>query len=441
MMPLPEGGAAGRLEAGRTIEMPYGGGRLGWTVPKEGEWHLLANAASPAQRTEREVVEEALVELASAMRRQGLDAARNILFVVPDVTRRCRVETLLPALVRNLSSAPGRRFRIVVANGSHDPQPDETVRSMLGDGIADTVPVEQHDARDDSRLQDWGTTRAGTPVRLNRLLRDAEALITVSAVRFHYFAGLGGGPKMIFPGLAAAESIRRNHCRTLDASGSGWNAMCQEGKTAGNPVYEDLVEAASMVPRVLSFQVVIGGDGNIVAAAAGGLCEAQQRLIPEVERHEGIRIARRADVVLASAGGFPADINLIQSHKSIHHAFGAVRPGGWLVVMAECSQGIGSRTFLAAFDATTSAGMARRLSKDYQLNGHTALALKTKAEAARVILVSRLEPSTVRRMGLIAAGGLEEAWEIVSSESSENVLGYVMPNAAASVPRLTEEDQ
>ena len=40
------------------------------------------------------------------------------------------------------------------------------------------------------------------------------------------------------------------------------------------------------------------------------------------------------DLVLASCGGFPKDINLIQSHKAIHNAAAFVRDGGRLVMLS-----------------------------------------------------------------------------------------------------------
>ena len=140
------------------------------------------------------------------------------------------------------------------------------------------------------------------------------------------------------------------------------------------------------------------------------------------------------DVVVASAGGFPADVNLIQSHKSIHHAYQAVKENGWLIVMAECAEGIGSKTFLPYFDYGSSRNIGQRLLEDYQINGHTALALKTKVEQANIVFVSNLDPQMVEKIGMIPAKNLTEAWEIAKKHLNAEALGYILPTASAHVP-------
>jgi lactate racemase len=264
--------------------------------------------------------------------------------------------------------------------------------------------------------------------------------VALSAVRFHYFAGFGGGPKMVVPGLAGRETIRRNHARVLGLAGAGIHPGCREGSLRDNPVWQDLADAARRVGPIFGLQLALAGGGRIAGACGGLLLEAQQRLLPMVRKLEETKIDGPRDVVVASAGGFPADIDLVQSHKAIHHAFRAVRRGGMLIVLAECASGIGSPTlgeWLGVGDAST---IAARMRDHYQLNSQTALSLRLKAEAVRLVLVSQLDPAIVRRAGMLPATSLEEAWRLAGRGGERPRSGFIMPQAGATVPGMNEEE-
>ena len=121
-------------------------------------------------------------------------------------------------------------------------------------------------------------------------------------------------------------------------------------------------------------------------------------------------------MVLASAGGFPSDVNLIQVHKALHHAFKAVRSGGSIIMVAECSEGLGSSTFLPYFQAGSSRNIAERLIEDYQINGHTALALKEKCEAVDIYFISAMQDDLIERVGMIPCKNIQEAWSIIAKK-------------------------
>lgn len=398
-------------------------------------WQLLPELETgTAVRPDPDPVGPAIDALIRQLDDQGARRGEHLLLVIPDHTRRCRLETILPRLLPRLESDLSLKIRLVVANGSHVLQPDALVREVVGDEVWETYAVSQHDSRDEARLEYLGATSAGTPVAINRLAVETDWIVTIGGILFHYFAGFGGGPKMLLPGIAALETIRINHRRTIDPETGQFHAGCREGHLETNPVYQDLAEVVRFFPRALSLQLVIAPDGRIAAAQSGPILPVQQELLPLVRHYYGVPISQRADVVIASAGGYPADVNLIQAHKSIHHGFQALKPGGTLIVLAECREGIGSASFLDYFSGGSSQEMGQELLRHYLINGHTALAVKSKSEQARIILVSELDGATVRRTGMIPAATLDEAWALAQPELPAAATGYIMPRAAKYLP-------
>lgn len=417
------------------MKLPYGRTTIECTPPASIGWQLLLQNLPPVALETGKLIQGGIKDLSEQIIAAGFSTAKHILIVIPDHTRRCHAEMILPGLLEMLSFA---ELEIIIANGSHVLQPRDVIRDLVGDSVLDQVPVFQHDSRDETQLYYAGETSNGTPVWLNKAIQRADFVITLGGILYHYFAGYGGGPKMLMPGIAGYETIRMNHKFTIDHQTHEFHKQCREGNLQTNPVYQDLVQVLDMVPNTLSYQIALSPQGDIVHVATGSVLEAQHKVIPHVKKMFDVPIEKKFDIVLASAGGFPADVNLIQSHKSIHHAFQAVRQDGVIVMVAECSEGIGSSTFLPYFEAGSSEKIAAQLVQDYKINGHTALSLKTKAERANIILLSSLPDDVVQRCGMIPAQNIQQAIEIAQPLLSENSTGAILPKAYAQVPVPTE---
>jgi nickel-dependent lactate racemase len=417
------------------MKLPYGRTTIECFPPESIEWQLLLQNLPPVTQETDEIIQRGIQKLSEQIKAGGFSTAKHILIVIPDHTRRCHAERILPGLLDMLSFA---ELEIIIANGSHILQPRDVIRDLVGDTVLERVPVFQHDCRDETHLYYAGETSNGTPVWLNKAIQRADLVITLGGILYHYFAGYGGGPKMLMPGIAGYETIRLNHKFTIDQQNHVFHEQCREGNLHTNPVYQDLVQVLDMVPNTLSYQIALSPQGDIVHVATGSVLDAQHEIIPHVKKMYNVPIGKKFDIVLASAGGFPADVNLIQSHKSIHHAFQAVRQDGVIVMAAECSEGIGSSTFLPYFDAGSSEHIAAKLVQNYKINGHTALSLKTKAEKANIILLSSLPDETVQRCGMIPAQNSQQAMEIALSLLLENSTGAILPKAFAQVPVSNE---
>ena len=417
------------------MELSYGTTTLSFQPDPGVAWRILPAEESVAGATfDPGILRNAIARLLAQLEEGGARAGESLLLVVPDHTRRCRLDEVLGMLMPELEARLALQVHILVANGSHVVQPEPLLRDLVGAEVYDRYPVSQHDCREASRLVPIGTTSFGTPVIINRFALEAERIVTVGGILFHYFAGFGGGPKMLLPGIAGAETIRINHRRTLDPSTGQFHPDCREGNIETNPVYLDLAEIVNFFPAALSLQLVLSPQGEIAAAAAGPILPVQRELVPLVRNFYSLPIGERADIVIASAGGHPADVNLIQSHKSIHHAYQAVKSGGTLIVLAECSEGVGSAAFMDYFTGASAAEMGRELLGNYLINGHTALTLKSKCEGALIILVSALPPELVRRTGMVPAATLAEAWQLARPDLPSGATGLILPGAARYLP-------
>jgi nickel-dependent lactate racemase len=267
---------------------------------------------------------------------------------------------------------------------------------------------------------------------------DADHIIVCGTVVHHYFAGFGGGPKMIMPGCAGYESIARNHALSIDPAELRLHPGCGDGKVEGNPLQEDLREAFKFIDVSFLLHTILNSRNDVIGAVAGEPLQAHAagcRIVDDIYR---VPIREPADLVIVSCGGYPKDINFIQAHKSLHHAFGAVRPGGVIVLVAACAQGIGSPTFMEWFDYPDPNHLHHALRHHYKINGTTALSTMQKAREAHIIAVTSLPVEVVRKLGFSPAASLAEALQTAQGLLPESYTTFVMPSGSLAVPYLAK---
>jgi nickel-dependent lactate racemase len=238
-------------------------------------------------------------------------------------------------------------------------------------------------------------------------------LLPISSVVHHYFAGFGGGRKLLVPGAAGRETIVANHRLVFRpaAEGAGRHPGAAAGRLTGNPVHEDLAEAVRMIDLPIFLLASIRGNrpGAFAGFWAGDLFQAHAAACRSYLGWKAHAFERPYDLVLSASGGHPLDANLIQAHKGLDSAFRLVRPGGCLVHVAECGQGLGAaglESWLAVGDRVEH---ARRLQRDYSIYAQTLLAIRDKAAAVRIGLVSQLPDEVIAALGMHPAHSLEDA--------------------------------
>lgn len=358
----------------------------------------------------------------------------SILIVVSDATRVTGSAQIIHLFVRRLIQlgvSPGE-IAIIFATGIHRPVTPEEKINLLTPFIAQRVRMIDHDALDAAQMMTLGKTESGTPVELNRALKEYSHVVITGAVGFHYFAGFTGGRKSICPGLASAKTIQATHMLAFDFENGGRRAGVGTGLLDGNAVHAECENIAGMIAPALGINSIVEERGRVLQMFVGDWRVAHREACRRYLADNSLPIKATREVVVASCGGFPYDINLIQAHKALDMAAHACAEGGTIVLLAECAEGLGRPDFLKWFDEENARALEMRLREHYEVNGQTAWSLMLKTERYRVCLISDLPDDVVKKMRMTPARSLDEA----ISSFGRNVEGFVMPRGAALLPRL-----
>jgi lactate racemase len=385
------------------LPLRYGRGSLQWSLPATAA--MLDVREPPRTFTPSSFQKDLAAALPDAM------AVGQVAIVVADKTRRCDYPIILPLILATLHKQGFQHDRIVfyIAYGNHAPQTPEESLATYGSVYRD-YPFVHHRADQADLFVDLGTTTRGTPVRIRGDLMAADLILTVGAISHHYFAGFGGGRKLLFPGLSERRAIYANHRLFLDIDGQRLHPGCRAGQLEGNPIAEDLAEIHALLPPHIAIHGLPDSQGSITAFRMGSSYEVFLAACRYHDRHYRALDDRLYDLVLASAGGYPKDINMIQAHKAIDNAAAFVRDKGTLIVVAECADGLGSTTFLPYFQMGGHLAALSELTRCYSGNGGTALALMAKTKRITIHLMTALDEHLCRQLGItpITRAGIQE---------------------------------
>jgi nickel-dependent lactate racemase len=356
----------------------------------------------------------------------------SVLIVASDATRATGSAQIVNLLVRRLiqNGVSAGDIAIIFATGIHRHVREDEKAELLTPFIAQRIRTIDHDAYDPAHLIQLGVTGDGTPVEVNRALKEFGKVILTGAVGFHYFAGFTGGRKSICPGLASAQTIETTHKLALDFDRGGRREGVGTGRLEGSAVHEECERIASMIAPVFSINAIVDDRGRCEKVFAGHWRSAHARACEVYTASHSVKIPEKREIVVVSCGGSPYDINLIQAHKALDMAAQACSDDGIIVLVAECVDGLGREDFLKWFEAADSIALEGRLRQAYEVNGQTAWSLLTKAERFSVYLVSKLLDDQVRQMRMIPVRSLEEALANISTSAK----GYLMPRGAALLP-------
>lgn len=358
---------------------------------------------------------------------------QSVAIVTSDITRPCPSHLLLPPILDELAQVGilDRDVTVVLGVGIHRPHTQDERLRLVGSGVGARVHCIDSDPTQTVMV---GTTRRGTPVEVFEPVLRADVRVVLGNVEPHYFAGYSGGAKALVPGVSSANTIRHNHGLMIEAGAA-------VGVLDGNPVREDIEEAGAMVGIDFMLNVIVNGSHKVEMAAAGHPVEAHRWLCRALDYQRKVTINRLADIVLVSAGGAPKDINMYQAHKALDNAAAAVRPGGVIVWVAECPEGLGNPTFEHWLLDATPDDILARIQEDFVLGGHKAAAIARVLKQATIMLVSALAPDLVRRGGMEPFPDLETAIQAARERTGPQASLLVMPEGGSVIPSIAASDQ
>ena len=423
------------------IHIKYGDSVLDGVLPDSWQAKELLPIGLPAANDPAEAVREALsTPIGSAPLADVLAGAGNLVVTVSDKTRVTRIDVVLPHIlaIANAAGIPDEQITIIMACGTHAGHTDKERAAIVGAEVAARVRLLDHDCNAPD-LVSVGTTRSGTPVAINRIAHEADRLIITGCAQFHYFAGFGGGRKGILPGISAEQTIIANHSHTIAHDG-GRNPSCTTGRLDGNPLSEDMIEGARLVSADFLVNTVLTSDREIAAVFAGHWEQAHRAACEEVLKHYAVPIDNKADIVITTPGGYPKDINYIQSHKAYDNAYQAVKPGGTIILAAECRDGLGSPILRKWLGVQTTDEHEQGLRDHFQITGHTALAHRLKAQAVRTLMVTEMDNEELALLRVESAADLQDAIDKAAEKiASDSPTVYIMPNGYGTLPEAANK--
>jgi len=357
--------------------------------------------------------------------------------VIPDLTRRAAVREYLPVLLRRLSDMGiGKAdITVLVALGIHRPLTDRELRELVGDGVFERYHVVNHDPDREGSNVLLGTTDAGIPVEVNRHVAEADCVILTGNITFHYFAGYGGGRKALLPGVASRQACEAHHKLVVSWRRGELEGNLAPGVLVDNPVHDQMIQACRFLPRTFILNVVTEPGARIIAASAGEMEAAHMDACRKHDSWYRKELEAPLRLVLAGAGGFPKDVNFVQAHKGLFAAHQAAAANGAVILAAECAEGMGHGDLLKWFERCHTESMwLSELEDRYQVNGQTAFSTWLRVTAVPTVLVSRLKPSDVHKMGMIPAKNMREALKKAGEILGELPPPLIIPDAGDVLP-------
>ena len=396
------------------FQLGFGNGTQQVEIPEENLLYtLLPNDVTHDLTGEAEVRRALAQPIGSKRLRELAKSGEKIAVVTSDVSRPMPTWKVMPAVLDELYAAgvSAEDITLVFALGSHRRQSD----------CVDSDPA------DCIRL---GVTANGTPVDIFRVVAEADRVICLGNIEYHYFAGYSGGAKAIMPGVSTRDAIQANHRRMVSPDACA-------GRLAGNPVREDIEEAGELLGIDFIVNVVLDEHKEIVRAVAGDAKRAHRALCAFLDTLYSKPIEHQADIVIVSQGGAPKDLNLYQTQKALDNAKHAVRDGGIIILVGSCREGLGEKTFEEWLTgAATPHELVERIGREFKLGGHKAAAIAMVRERAEIYLVSEMDAALVERLFMRPFDTLEQAYTAARSRLGTDARVIVMPYGGSTLPKL-----
>lgn len=416
------------------VWIPYGKSEVCVRIPVRnllGSIEPKEQAGVPDARGE---IERALREPIGSRRLSEIAKPEHkVAIVVDDFTRSTPSHAMiLPVLAElNAAGVKDENVTVIFGCGTHRAVKPEEAASLLGEEALKRVKAISHDCKAPDLVYVGKTKTHDNKVYLNRVFAEADVKVLLGDVGFHYYAGYGGGRKSVLPAVAGAETIQHNHAMLLHAS-------ARTGVLEGNPVHVDMTEAARLAKVDFILNVVTNSKDEIVKAFAGDLELAFNEAVKLVDEMYRVPVDQRADIVVVSAGGYPADIDLYQAYKAVDNALEVAKRNGVIILVAECVEGHGNAVF---YDWMTRLGDLKKveheIKRNFVMGGHKAYYLLRALQRHQIILVSSMPDYYATNIFKLKTAravndALSEAFRMAGSAAKV----WVMPHGAFTLPEV-----
>lgn len=429
----------------KKYQLPYGNGFQEVTLPEEKVlYDIHGNKADVLEDITAATLAAVRCPIASQPLQKVVRKGDKVAVIVSDVTRLVRTAEFLPVIISEINAAgvPDEDITIIVATGTHRAHTYDEDIAVCGKDIVKRIKIHQHDSRNNEELTDLGVTSFGTPILIDSYVAEADKVIITGAVSLHPMAGFGGGRKAVMPGVSWHATIMHNHAIALAPKvGDGCNPLCETGLLEGNPLHEDMVEVTKKLDPAFLVNMVFTPEGKLHEVVAGHWYKAWEKGCKDLVAMAGVPIKELADVVFASAGGSPKDMNLYQSCKAHMNAVFAVKKGGIMILTLECPDIKEPAIFTDWFSKSDVLQFEKDVRADFSIPAFVAFKTRCIVNSLTTYLVTKPENfEFVRQTGQIPVASLEEAWLLTQQElakqGKDDYKITIMGHASATMPVL-----
>lgn len=425
------------------IMFKYGGGTM--ELDREllpPQYTVLSNDKHAPYSPEEIVLSALQNPIASPPLHQIVNPGERVCIVVSDFTRAYQhPDIFLPHIIEELNRGGVRNedITLLCAMGSHDPQTQEEKDYILGEKLKNIFTLKEHNCHDERELVYMGTTSRGTEIKVNRAAVECDRLILTGAIIYHDMAGYGGGRKSIIPGIVGYDAVAGNHSLIFDRSENGvLEAACRPGNIEGNPMHLDMLETCEMLKPDFMFNVVLDSETKYYAAVAGDYQKAFLEGILLCDEACVVPIREKGDIVIAGAGGYPKDINLYQVSKTYSQAIEAVKPGGTVIVVAECRENMGnrqSRDIILHYQNNVE--RRREMRREFCPEAYSGYLMCEYAQSYRLMLVSDYaDKDELDICGIELYSSVDDA--VRAAAPKEDDLVHIIPVCSSVLPKIKQ---
>jgi nickel-dependent lactate racemase len=356
---------------------------------------------------------------------------QNAVILISDRTRLCPSYLFLGALLDELNAAglADSQIKIIVALGMHRKQTDEELCELVGGPTYKRIKTLNHSSLQEDCIR-MGITSRGTPIEINAHVAAADLVIATGNIEPHRLTGTSGGIKALIPGAASHLTIESNH------------ALSQQYQSApgqaNSPLREDLEEALTFIPVHFLFNLVINHKQEILGAVAGDIIHAHRAGAKIATDSFFSPTSETYDLVIASAGGFPKDLQLYQAIKSLQNASDFVKPKGCIVWVARCEEMFGNGLLQYWVETIQNQDrITQMLQEKFILGPHKILTIQPILQKHRVYLFSDIPKPLVTLLGFEPIEDLQESVLAIMTENPKQTVA-ILPHAALTFLNLKD---
>ena len=367
--------------------------------------------------------------------REVVQSHQKVAIIFNDITRSTPYHILVPALLDALKHLPDKNITFFCATGTHRPATHRELGIILGEEIVDRFRIIQNNAMQAEEFQYVGTTASGNRILFNKKLLEYDLRILTGFIEPHFFAGFSGGGKAMMPGMAYIDTIRYNHSiKNLEFPETRW------GHTYGNPLWEDVMEAAEFAAPLFLLNVSMNRNKEITGVFAGDLRAAHKKGCAFVTETAMIGLDKPFDIVITSNSGYPLDLNLYQSVKGMSAAAQIVKKRGTIIIAAECWDGIPAGSdYETILNSVSSASDLMDFVRKHETSYRDTWQVFLQAlilQHADVYLYSTLDDRKVERAFINSVDDIDKLLPDLVKKYGEDARICVLPEGPLTIPYL-----